>query len=107
MADWITGPEATIVVSLVAALFAAAIYSAAKKLIEGVRGGRGSRIEDANFFRQHCITLDEARFFFDCEIQSFLRNIMEECEAYSEPSKKKTIAAQTIFGIWPSKHQGI
>jgi hypothetical protein len=108
MADWITGPEATIVASLVAALFAAAqvcvaralkniaydklklalfekyyaIYSAAKKLIEGIRGGRGSRIEDANFFLQHYITLDEARFFFDCEMQSFLRNIMEVCEAY-------------------------
>jgi hypothetical protein len=110
MADCITGPEATIVASLFAALFAAAqvcvaralkniaydklkldlfekryaIYSAAKKLIEAVRGGRGSRIEDVNFFLEHYITLDEARFFFDCEIQSFLRNIIKEGEAYLE-----------------------
>ena len=124
--DWITfdnakafaGPVATIVASLVAALFAAAqvcvaraqksiaydklkvdlfekryaIYQAAKELIEYIRRGNGRRIEDTNFVRQHYIKLDEARFFFDYEIQYLLRNIMEECEAYLVSIEQKDIS---------------
>jgi hypothetical protein len=116
MGDWITienarafvGPVATVIASIVAAVFATAqwcvakaqkdiaydklklelfekryaIYEAAKELIEYILQGKGGRVEDVAFMRKHYITLDEARFFFDPEIQTLLTNVHEECEGY-------------------------
>jgi hypothetical protein len=61
-----------------------AIYAAAKDVIMYIREGKGGRIEDANFMREHYIALDEARFFFDPEIQALLANVKEQCEGCLE-----------------------
>lgn len=120
--DWITGPVATIIASIVAALFAAAqvcvataqkdiayekikldlfekryeIYSATKELIEYILGGKRSRIEDIDFIRQHYITIEEARFFFEPEIQSFVRNVKAECETLFEMIAEKDMINHEI-----------
>jgi len=111
MAEWITiestkafaGPIATVIASIVAAIFADTqacvaraqknvaydklkldtfekrygIYRDARELIEHVTVGRGVTT-DANFIRQHYVSLDKARFFFDREIQSLLEKIRRE-----------------------------
>jgi hypothetical protein len=116
MGDWITienarafaGPVATVIASIVAAVFATAqwcvakaqkdiaydklklelfekryaIYEAAKELIEYILQGNGGRVEDVAFMRKHYITLDEARFFFGPEIQILLTNVCKECDGY-------------------------
>jgi hypothetical protein len=108
MIEKFAGPAATVFASLVAAVFAAAqfcvakaqkdiaydnlkfalfekqnaIYLAAKELIEYIREGKGGRLEDVDLIREHYIALDEARFFFEPEIQDLLTNVEKECEGY-------------------------
>jgi hypothetical protein len=111
MWDWLTienvrafGPTA--IASLVAAVFAVAqwhvakaqkdiaydklklelfpkryaVYVAAKDLIEYIlQGGKEGNLD---FIRKHYIALDEARFFFEPEIQDLLENVHGECEGY-------------------------
>jgi hypothetical protein len=115
MLDWITGPVATIIASIVAALFAGAqvcvartqkdiayeklkvalfeklyaIYLATKELIEYTLEGKGNSAEDVNFIRKHYIALEEARFFFEPEIQAFLRNVKAKCETLFETLAEK------------------
>jgi hypothetical protein len=116
MCDWFfAGPVATVIASLVAAYFARAqwrvadaqkeiayeklklelfekryaIYVATKELIGSILQGKGGRVEDVAFVREHYIALDEARFFFEPEIQALLVNIHEECERHLETVAKK------------------
>lgn len=101
----LAGPVATIIASIVAGLFARAqvrvariqkdiaydklkfdlfekryvIYSATVELMDYILREKENNI-DMNFIRQHYITLKEALFFFEPEIQAFLGTVEAECE---------------------------